>query len=263
MANKLIFFDIDGTIIDERGYIPPSAIRAIHKAREAGTLCIINTGRPFSHIEPAVKAIGFDGYVCSCGQHIVLNDQVLSHADFSPELSREIVSMARRCRMDVVYEAEQGIWIDMTHSTMPRGVAITEAQFTRRGFDVYQSVDAPGFCFDKLCAYLREDSDTERFLPFIEQYCSVIYREGNMLELIRRGYSKELGLKKVIEQLDIPLEHCYAIGDSTNDLPMLASVPHSIAMGNAPEEVKAIVEHITAALAEDGLAKALEHYQLI
>lgn len=263
MKNKLIFFDIDGTIIDWTGYIPSSTIRAIHLARARGCRCMINTGRPYSHIDPAVKAIGFDGYVCACGQHIVLDDEVVLHVGFDPELAREIISVSRQCRMDAVYEAEHGIWFDLTHDDELPIVADTREQFSQRGFDVEQSVDEPGFYFDKLCAFVRQDSDTERFLRFMESRGSIIYREGKMLEITRSGYSKESGLRQMIRLLDVRLEDCYAIGDSTNDLSMLTSVPHSIAMGNAPDEVKAVAEYVTSPLNEDGIAKALSHYELI
>lgn len=263
MSGKLIFFDIDGTIIDEKGYIPPSTVRAIRTAQERGILCVINTGRPYSHIDPAVKAIGFDAYICSCGQHLVRGDQVVAHVEFESGLCRQIVELTRQCRLDVVYEAERGIWFDMAHDDEPEAVVATRNQFIRYGFDVCQSVDAPGFCFDKLCAFVRSDSDLSRFLAFIERHGSVIYREGGMLEIVRRGYSKEIGLKRMIDLLGIQLENCFAIGDSTNDLPMLRSVPHGIAMGNAPDEIKAAAEYVTASLHEDGIAHALAHYGLV
>lgn len=263
MNRKLIFFDIDGTIIDWTGFIPESTVRAIHTARAAGNLCVINTGRPYSHIDPVVKTIEFDGYVCACGQHLVLNDEVVSHAGFDPRSGREIVAEARRCRMDAVYEAEHGIWFDMTHEEELEMVSATRVQFAQRGFDVNQSVDAPDFHFDKLCAFVREDSETEHFLSFMQERGTVIYREGSMLEITRRGYSKESGLKQMIALLGISLEDCYAIGDSTNDLPMLRSVPHSVAMGNAPEEVKEAAEYVTRSLHEDGIEAALRYYHLI
>lgn len=263
MSGKLIFFDIDGTIVDGNGFIPDSAVRAIRAARGQGHLCVINTGRPYSHIDPQVKDIGFDGYVCACGQHLVLNGEVISHAGFDPELGREIIETARRCRVDAVYEAEHGIWFDMTHQDKPEIMSATWSQFVLHEFDVNQSVDVPGFHFDKLCAFPREDSDTERFLDFMQEHGTVIYREGGMLEITRRGYSKESGLKQMIALLGISLEDCYAIGDSTNDLPMLRSVAHSVAMGNAPGEVKETAEYVTRTLHEDGIEAALRHYHLI
>ena len=263
MSKKLIFFDVDGTIVDGNGYVPQSTIYAIRAAREQGNLCLINTGRPYSHIDPQIKAIGFDGYVCACGQHLVFNDEVVSHAEFDPELGRKIIKVARSCRMDTVYEAEHGVWYDMTHEDRLEIMATTWSQFVLHKFDVNQSVDTPGFHFDKLCVFPRTDSDTVRFLDFMQKHGTVIFREGGMLEITLRGYSKESGLKQMITLLDVRLEDCYAIGDSTNDLPMLRSVPHSVAMGNAPDEVKAAAEYVTCSLHEGGIEAALRHYHLI
>ena len=263
MSRKLIFFDIDGTIIDEKGYIPESTARAIRMAREQGVLCVINTGRPYSHIDPKVKSIGFDAYVCACGQHLVKDGHVVSHVEFEPDLCRKIVELTRQCRLDMAYEAETGLWFDMTHNDKQDSVSATWNHVIRNDFGEHQSVDSPGFRFDKLCAFVQPDSDLPRFLAFMEQYGNIIYREGGMLEITRRGYSKESGLKQMIALLDVELEDCYAIGDSTNDLPMLRSVPHSIAMGNAPEEVKAAAEYVTASLHEEGIAMALAHFGLI
>lgn len=256
-----IFFDIDGTIIDADGLIPESAVQAIHAARRSGAACIINTGRPFSHVDPAVKAIGFDGYICSCGQHILLGDKTVLRQGFPPDLRRQITDTARRCRMDVVYEAEEGIWFDLCHPPLPV-IADSRLQFARRGFDVTHSVDAPDFTFDKLCAFPQPDSDTAQFLDALAPHCTVIFREGGMLEIIRKGCSKQEGVLWAARRLALSLEQCFAIGDSTNDLPMLTCVPHSIAMGNAPDEVKAAAEYITDDLHRDGLALALAHYGL-
>ena len=263
MSRKLIFFDIDGTIIDGNGYIPASTVRAIRSARERGVLCVINTGRPYSHIDPAVKAIGFDAYVCSCGQHLVRDGRVVSHAEFDPDLCRRIVELTRQCRLDAVYEAERGIWFDMIHSDKAEQLKAEWNQVICRGLEVHESVETPDFRTDKLCVFAGEDSDLSHFLDFMEPHANVIYREGGMLEIVRRGYSKERGLKQMIALLGVALEDCYAIGDSTNDLPMLRSVPHSIAMGNAPDEIKAVAEYVTKTLHEGGIAHALNHYNLI
>lgn len=54
MRRNLILFDVDGTIITKDNYIPASAVNAIRAAQQAGNLCFVNTGRPYSHIVPTV-----------------------------------------------------------------------------------------------------------------------------------------------------------------------------------------------------------------
>lgn len=261
MNKKVIFFDIDGTILTGDCRVPASAVQAIHAAQSNGHLCMVNTGRPYSHIEPLVKRIGFDGYICSCGQHILLNGETLLHTGLSAAVCREIVRLTRQCHLDVVFESEAGIWYDLTRPMRREAVESME-YFAARGFDVGGSIDEEGFRFDKFCVWTNPDSDLPVFLDYINRHCTVIDREGDLLELVVRGCSKETGIRAVMEQTGTDFADSYAIGDSSNDLPMLQCVAHSIAMGNAPEHVKRIAEYVTAPIDRDGLAKALQHYHL-
>ena len=262
MKCNLIFFDVDGTLLDPSGQIPPSAKRAIRLAQKNGSLCFVNTGRPYSHLVPAVQSIPFDGYICSCGQHILLNDQSMVHACFSPSEAREIVSLVRFCNMDAVFEGEHGVWFASAHLNCPEVLNSME-HFSTLGFDVHQSIDHADFYFDKFCVWVQPDSNKPLFLEKIHPFCSIIEREGNLIELVRLGYSKETGILTVIRHFDAPIDHTYALGDSANDLPMLRCVAHSIAMGNAPEAVKQAAEYVTETAEKDGIASALAHYQLL
>lgn len=259
---KLIFFDVDGTIITDDHHIPASAIQAIHAAQARGHLCIVNTGRPYAHIEPAVTAIGFDGYICSCGQYILFQNQCLLHARVDPALSQAIVALVRQCDMDVIYEAEEGIFYDLTRPIQNHLVQESFDRYRQLGFDVTASIDDPKFRFDKFCVYPRPHSDLKTFTDFVSQQFHIIHREHNMLEMVKLGCSKETGIRLLMKTLDCEPQDCYAIGDSTNDLPMLRSVPHSIAMGHAPGEVKAMASYVTDDILQDGLAKALAHFNL-
>ncbi len=261
-ARKLIFFDVDGTIITSDHQIPASARRAIHAAQAKGNLCIVNTGRPCAHIEPTVTAIGFDGYICSCGQYILLQGECLLHDRPEAQVCRAIVELVRRCGLDVVYEAEEGIFFDLSRPIENRYILETKERYAQLGFLVDGDIDAPGFRFDKFCVYPRPDSDLEAFTGFVSRHFQIIHREHGLLEMVKLGCSKAEGIRRVIRALGAAEEDCYAIGDSTNDLPMLQAVPNSIAMGHAPAEVRAAASYVTGGILEDGLAGGLAHFGL-
>ena len=114
MVQKLVFFDIDGTIINEDTYeIPESTVSAIKKLRANGHLAFINTGRPYSIIEDKIRDIGFDGYICSCGTYIRFKDDVFLHKALTPERSSEIIELVRQFDLDVIYEALTGVYFDL------------------------------------------------------------------------------------------------------------------------------------------------------
>jgi len=261
MSQKVMFFDIDGTIADFRCNIPVSAREAIRAARAKGLRCIVNTGRPYVHIEPDVVDIGFDAFLCSCGQHLVMDGKTVFRAAVDGEICREIVHRAWDCRLDAYYEAEESMRQKLCHDP-DKGMRAYLERMIERGFEVWDDPFEEGYVFDKFCVWARENSDFSRFAEYAGRYYTLINRGGGMYECILKGYSKETGLHRVRELLGAETEDCYAIGDSANDLPMLSAVAHSIAMGEAPDNVKEAVEYVTAPLHEDGLAKAMKHYGL-
>ncbi len=259
---SIIFFDIDGTVMDLDGTIPPSAVTAVRRLRQAGHRCVINTGRPRLAMDPQLMDMDFDGLVCSCGQYIQLDGKIIRHVGFDRETSRKILEIGRRCRVDMYFEEAERIWCDTPHGIVNRELRGAIARLEARGVRVGQPDGDPDFHFDKVCVLTAPDSLREEFLAEVAPMCQVIDR-GNMLELPVRGYSKASGCLAVAQALGEDLADCYAIGDSANDLEMLQCVGHPLVMGNAPARVQAVAEYVTGTPVEDGLYHAMVHAGLL
>ena len=90
-----------------------------------------------------------------------------------------------------------------------------------------------------------------------------IDRGPGVWELVPSGFSKGTGIDVLRERLGISREQCYAFGDSQNDLSMFSHAGCSIAMGNAPEDVKAACTFVTDRPEEHGIRNAMKHFGLI
>ena len=58
-------------------------------------------------------------------------------------------------------------------------------------------------------------------------------------------------------RLSVEPRHTTAVGDGRNDLEMFAWAARGVAMGNAPEEVKAVADEVAGDVEEDGLVDVL------
>ena len=87
--------------------------------------------------------------------------------------------------------------------------------------------------------------------------------KDNYLEVTHKQVSKEQALLEVAKHYQIPLEQVMTIGDNFNDLPMLRLAGLGVAMGNAPETVKAEATVVTKSNNQHGVAKAIEEYVLL
>ena len=116
------------------------------------------------------------------------------------------------------------------------------------------------FCFiynnEKLKTLLEELKNTGIAFYAID-------RGNHGYEMVPEGCSKALGIDIVRAKYGASLDDCYVFGDSRNDLSMLNHVKNSVAMGQAPDDVKACCSFVTDTPANDGIAKALKALHLI
>lgn len=260
MNKKIVFFDIDGTLLSETTHkIPESAISAIHEMQKKGHLAFINTGRTFAFLDDAIMEIGFDGFLCGCGTYIQYQNRSLSHHKLPDDLCKKIVLLLRECELDAILEGKEksyGETYERVHSQIFRDF-IDQYQYP------YDTWDAKDLSFDKFFMYAGANEKFQRFKSELQDMFEFIDREHGFYEVVPKGYSKASAMKEIAELLQIELENTIAIGDSNNDLAMLAMAGTSIAMGNSSKNLLDKVDYVTADVDDDGIYKALAYYKLI
>lgn len=261
MNTKLIFFDIDGTIMNERtGYISSSTINAIKKAQANGHLAFINTGRTFAEIDKELIDFGFDGFVCGCGTYISYHDKVLMNQTIPSSLCKEILHDLINLKIDAILEGSSTIYYDDLPN-LPKLVRMRDLQKDVKKFNV-QSWNVQDLTYDKFCIWASSEESEKQFCNKYKDKFDFINR-GKFYEVVPMGYSKATGIEFLLDYLKLPHENTYALGDGANDLAMLKYVKHSIAMGNAPDDIKNIVTFVTSHVDSDGVENALKHFELI
>ncbi|MBR5535082.1 MAG: HAD family hydrolase [Clostridia bacterium] len=262
---KIVFFDVDGTIVTdvsagEGKFIPESCKRAIKKARERGNLCFINSGRPYANVEKYILDIGFDGVVSGCGTNIHIGNEDVYHVAVEHEVAYLCYDLCEKYNVtaffegrDKTYYIENGYkveWLD----------GFTE-EIEKQGSIVIRQKD-DGFTFDKFCAFHHEKNDITEFLEAVREHFSVIIRDDTFVELVPKGCSKGIAIEKVCEYYKLSVEQSYAIGDSLNDVEMFRHTPNSIGMGNG-KAIHDYVSFVTKDISDDGIEFALKHFNII
>ena len=88
---KILFIDVDGTLVDYENHLPESAVRAIRAARAAGHRVYICTGRSRAEVYPPLWDIGLDGMIGGNGSYVEDHGVVVMHQLITPEQARRIV----------------------------------------------------------------------------------------------------------------------------------------------------------------------------
>ena len=263
MKQHMLFFDIDGTLLDDReGVIPLSTVRSLHRVRENGHLIFICTGRCKNIWPKDVLDIGFDGIVGGCGTNIFYHGEELLHAVLPQGLQRQVADDLIRYHIDGVLEGKEKTYFSK-NSWMPqvKRIFFENGHFSPECQCYWEQEEV--LEFDKMVIWFDSGSNVAAFREKYEKDFTFIQRAPDFYEIVPRGYSKATGIAFLCERLGISPKETVGFGDSTNDLPMLAYTGISVAMGSGNPDLFPAVDYVTAGVIEDGIEKALKKYQFI
>lgn len=264
MEQKLLFFDIDGTLItEEGGEMPDSTREAVRKAKEQGHLLFINTGRTKASLPTKILELGFDGYVCGCGSTVILKEEQLFTSRLTNEQCKEVARKVREYGAQVFYEASDAVYFDYESPEADKWIEEAQKLFHIKGRDIEEVLNSDTKIYDKFFLILEATQKRQELLEYLRENFVCIDRGPNMYEVIQKGYSKATGIQFLCDYMGKNVEDCYVFGDSENDRAMLEAVPNSIAMGNAVETIKETCSYVTDSVLEDGIYKAMEYFGLI
>lgn len=261
MDKKILFFDIDGTLIDEKtDMVPESAIQALKIVHEQGHYLFLCSGRCRAIIPQSIIDIGFDGMVGGCGTYIEIKDEVVFHHKLQPELQKQMIEDLKKYHIDGVLEG-----YDCSAFRKDYWMSEVCRIFTENGSfkSKTQCFWEDEISFDKMALWHDETSDMKAFREKYRDRFEFIERDPTFFEVVPLGISKATGMDFVCQKLGIDKKNSIAFGDSANDVSMLANAGYSVAMGGGNPILFDKVDFVTKPVMEDGIAHALSHLNLI
>ena len=260
---KLLAVDLDGTCLDHEDVLRPSVLAALKKAADAGVTVAVSTGRNLLGIPAALRESGFVRW-CITSNGAAIYDLSTGEAVFRRsipvETAAELLSTIRGMGYPTSVTVGQDV-IDCDHDVY---------RFRHTFFHDY----AESLFSDDLAAYVRargEDPAKVHVLylrrldgtPVHELLQTVpgIAFTGDVkghTEIVAAGVDKGAALLQLCSRLGVRPEETAAIGDSENDLTMLRAAGLSVAMGSAPDAIRAAARFTTSDCDHDGVPQAVE-----
>ena len=273
---KIVFLDIDGTLVTPNYPLSDFVKKGIKKARENGHLIFLCTGRNRVGIE-SIMSDDFDGCICSAGGYLEIKGEMIE----TTYLDKEEVEQARK-----VFEQNHMLYnLESTYMTFASdelrhyfahallGDEGTNSEFERlkeQQKKEYHMIDISKYQdqgIHKLCfiAFSREDIEkTKILLPNYHFIVHEMFSQHSINgEIIKKGMDKGLAIKKIVETLHMKMEDTIAFGDGRNDLEMLEEVNTGVAMGNAVPEAKAVANEVCQDVIDDGITLWLKEHDFI
>ena len=268
MNYRLLVVDIDGTLLGSKGGISDEDKGALAAARKAGVKVCLSTGRALQGCHWIVDELSLDGY------HIFFDGALVSGPGeelYVEPLGRgvvkEVVEFVRKNETYLElysakdYFVEWENWATEIHRSYfklePMVVDFAELggeeKFIKGGLitrDAEEVAKAKSFRnrFDRS---LRFSAARSPAYPGVE-----------FINVLAPEVSKGKALTALASHLGVSLSEVMAIGDGTNDISLLSIAGLAVAMGNAPDEVKAVAHRVTEDVEKSGVAAAVNKFLL-
>ena len=258
--NKILFFDIDGTIYREGHGVPESTAAALRGCAQQGHTLMLCTGRGFSSIPDAVLELPFTGGVFGCGTYVQANGKVLLDAAVLGSRCHEIIEILYRNHCPFFVNNSDYIYYDPGYAPAGFDEIIRRMRYAYHG-RLRPLSELPDR-ISKFTAYPEDRSliprITEELSPW---FYTIEHQEYAYIELVLHGCTKGTGVDLLLRELGFAKEDSYGFGDSGNDIPLFDAVGHPVIMDEAPDHLKG--KYINAgSLFDDGLAQTLAHLGL-
>lgn len=257
MAYKIVFIDIDGTLVNEEKQIPNDAKAAINELKKRNIPVVLATGRApyfFSHI---LEELGLSSYISFNGSYVVHEKEEVYKKPIPMETLELLENTALKNNHPIVFQgSKEGCANHKEHAHI---------------IESFQSLklEAPSYRHD-----FWKEADIYQCLLFCEEKEEKVYEEtfSNIhfvrwhplsMDVIPTGGSKAAGIAQILNILHIDPKEAVAFGDGLNDKEMLSYVGMGIAMGNAHEDIKPYAKFVTKHVDDGGLAYALQRISLL
>lgn len=249
---KIVFFDIDGTLLDHNKKLPDSTKMAIAQLQNNGIYTAIATGRGPFMVYPILEELKMDAFVSYNGQLAVYKDDIVFKNPLSTPKLEKLEEVTRSFQHSLVYMGMDRMYSNIEYDErIAQSVGTLQMHHPQFLPDYYQTNDI----FQSLL-FIKENEE-EYLQQFVDDFEFVRWHDL-AIDILPKGGSKAAGITQLINKLGFKMEDVYAFGDGLNDIEMLGAVGTGVAMGNALDEVKSHADVVTDHVDQDGILKGLK-----
>lgn len=268
MQRKILFTDLDGTLLDDKKQISERTKKALYKLNEQGHVLVFTTGRPLGSVLEARTALDLcfpDSYI------IAYNGSLIWHCDSSTPVIEHTIRMD-----DVRSILAETHALDIHCHTYENDTILFERDRTELSYyrthihlparvvsDIPSALSREPY---KLISIRLEDHALleelkKRVLAKLSARITAVFSNEHYLEFYPIESGKGNAVKDLCKALSIPLSDAAAIGDEANDISMIDAAGLGCAIANAKPSVKEHADFITANdNNHDGICDLLKYF---
>jgi len=263
MKYKLIAADMDGTLVNDKSELTERTKAAIIKSVEAGLFFITATGRPFCNVQGVnelfdkdMPFIVFNGAAAYMGK----SGKLLFERFLDFELAKEAFNIGQKLGMAQVIWTGPQLWANrrcdetLQYASFSQGLDMSTVSDLAAIKDEVRGVSKVLWIDDPVNIKRLSGEMNALFGNRLQCVSSM----PHFLEFISNDAGKGTALAEIGRLLGVESSEMIAVGDGYNDVSMLKYAGYSVAVENAPDDIKAICDYVTLSNNNDGVAEVID-----
>lgn len=269
MTIKLIAFDIDNTLLTDKGELLESSIRAIKKAKKLGCKIVMVTGRPYVSTKPILQKLDLDN---SDSEYLALfhgailqttSGKIISKKVFTVDEFDDLNKLAVQQKVLIAGETPQYIYTTSPNLDLLMAWESYKNRLKIRVRPISyfrKQKDENKFNIAKVLYIASKEhlDEVENNLPeWLKDHYFVARSEGYCIDISPQGIDKGWALERLTKKLNISASEVMAFGNSDNDIPMINFARIGVAMQNSSRNLLDKANLVTGSNNENGIAQAI------
>jgi hypothetical protein len=260
---KVVFLDIDGTLIRSDHSLSRATIEIIGKLKENKILVVLVSARPLHGMLSIAEEAGLLRFPLASlnGAFISVDSEIVFESYINYKIAGEIYKTSRSFNKTTIYYQEQQWFAESQNALTSKEQEITHVPITIESFsNMLRRWQDAGTGPNKILMIAEPGivSDIQELLKLrFKDQLNIYTSKPTYLEVMSKDASKLFAVKFLAKRYQLKRDEIIAIGDNFNDMEMISYAGFGIAMGNSPDEVKAAANYITDTNDNDGVAKAI------
>ncbi|WP_066256486.1 HAD family hydrolase [Neobacillus drentensis] len=257
---KVLFLDIDGTLVRPDDTIEDSTKEAISQVQAKGIEVFLATGRPLHELKELAKELKIHSFIGYNGAYAIYKGEDLFQEPMKSSTVQSFLEIAKANGHEVVlYTNSKNVFTNLTSEVITDFMQ----KFHLHKNEAYSPSINHAVLGMTLVNLKKEDPALYNKEDGI--HLSQVNVEGmrHCYDVIRDSVNKGYGIQVVLKQLGINKESSIAFGDGMNDKEMLQQVGESFAMGNGHSDLFQYAKHKTTEVTDSGIYNGLKMLGLV
>ncbi|WP_338472234.1 HAD family hydrolase [Niallia sp. XMNu-256] len=260
MDYKIVFLDIDGTILMPDHTYTESTKEAIGQLKDQGIEVFIATGRPIHEIKELAEELKVTSFIGYNGALAIHNNKPVVDEPMKRSLVLKLLETARELHSEMLlYTSGKNYFTNLEHPDLQNFADTFQFKnnylLTDEVLDQILGISIINVKPSEIAHF--EIDDTLRL--------SEINVEGieDAVDVIRTHVNKGEAIKKILHRLNINREQSIAFGDGMNDKEMIEVVGEGFAMGNSHPDLFQYAKHTTTSVSDSGIYNGLKKLGIV